>query len=676
MQRSVLIFLSILCFSSYGNAQKTGRGLVDSLIQSLSSVSNDTVKTRTYNRIFNELSVLDVSQARQYAQAGLTLAQKMKWPKGIAVFQHNIGQSFSSAGQYDSAKYYYELALSAHDLAGDRYNMAITYNNLGAAAQNIRADYTTAADYYFRALQQAEALNDSTLLALTLSNVSNIFSLQKNYPKALDYGRRALKICEVSGTPDEVANSLHGLGKTYYASGDTVSAKDHFQKALMIYERTGNMTGLASTWSGLSLVYGNDLRRVLEARLRSKKLWDETNPLHPEAITNLGNLGIVYLDIVRYDTLHLIKRDDLVPGKRPLLLKKSTEYLQAAIQLAEQTGDLDNRSFFVGALAELQEFTGDYKNAFYNYRLSKEIQDSIYSQEVKNKIAEANSRREIDQKNAELRINQLALHNQRKTLWGLAAGLFLVGVIGILLYRQNQSRKKTNRQLLTLNKELDDANRVRSRLFGILSHDLRAPVARLINFLHLRRNQPAMFSEEQAASHEAELTNSAEGLLENMETVLLWSKSQLERLQPQPVKLFPADLFQHLQKQFYYVGKAVLLFNSNDNAALIADEHCARTILYNLTTNSLKAVENIPNPQIYWKSEHRNKEIVLSITDNGGGLDPDLLTKEGERRSGADARTGLGLSIVRDLATIAGCKVSLLTTGPHGTTIELVFQSS
>jgi signal transduction histidine kinase/tetratricopeptide (TPR) repeat protein len=676
MRKAIPLLLLLFSLSVHVAAQKEGRALVDSLVLSLPSVSNDTLKARLYNRVFNELTVLNVEEAQQYARLGLAHVQQMKWPKGIAVFQNNLGQSFSYAGQYDSAMYYYGLALATYVQTGDQYNRAATYNNMGAAAQNIRGDYVAAAQFYFKGLQQAEALQDSTLLSLSLGNVSNIYSLQKNYPKALEFGRKAMKMREHAGTPDEVAGSLESIGKTYYASGDTSAARNCFQKALVIYEGSGNVMGLATTWSSLSLVYGPDLRRVLEARIKSKSLWDAVNPLHTEAITNTGNLGLAYLDVVRYDTLHLVKYGDVIPDNKNLLLKKAAEHLQAAIQLAGQTGDMDSKSFFTGALAEVQEYTGDYKQAFYNYRLFKDMQDSVYSQDTKNKIAEAESQRVLDQKNAELKINQLALSNQRKTMWGLAAGVLLLGVIGLLLYRQSKERKKNNEVLLGLNRELDNANRVKARFFAILSHDLRAPIARLISFLHLRRDEPALISAEQAAAHERQITAAAEGLLENMEMVLLWSKSQLEQLQPQFTGVSAVDLFQHLQKQFDYVQDGVLGFDMAKDLVLHTDENCISTILYNLTGNALKAVASKPNPRVYWQAGERDGQLFLSVTDNGGGLDPNLLLDDQHRVAAAgDVRSGLGLSIVKDLAKAINCAVVLVPV-KDGTCIELVFDKN
>lgn len=661
-----------LCFLviSLPAFSQEGRAFVDSLIKALPAQTNDTAKARLYNRIFSELSYVDVNEAMLYARTGLAHSIKMKWPKGIAVFHNNIGMAFSGAGNFDSARNYYESALKAYEELGDKFNMTQTYNNMGAAAQNIRADFSTAAQYYFKALQLAESLNDSTLLSLSLSNISRIYMLQKNYARAEEFAKRALRIREKNGIPNTIAQSLEDIGKIHYHSGNKKEAESAFRKAQIIYEQSGNLLGLATIWSGLSLVYGNDHRKIIEARLKSKSLWDEVNPMHTEAISNTGNLGVAYLELVKYDSNHSVRYGDVIPDDKKQLLQKAEAYLKSAVELAGQSGDMDNKSFFTGVLAELQEYKGDYRNAFYNYRTFKEMEDSIYSQENKNKIAEAESQRAIEKKNSELRINQLALSNQRKTLWGLAAGVLLLAAIGILLYRQNKMRKRSNETLLQLNRELDNANKMKARFFGILSHDLRAPVVNLINFLHLRK-EPGILSKEQEEKHEQKITTSAEALLENMESLLLWSKNQMDQFKPLPSDIYTGDLFKYIGQQFQHSGVSIQ-FEGDQHIRLFTDENCIRTIMYNLTSNAIKAVSQQPDAQISWEAGIENNHAFLCINDNGTGLDPELLLNDGLRAASATSvRSGLGLSIVKDLAKAIGCTIAIAPVS-KGTYIRII----
>jgi tetratricopeptide (TPR) repeat protein len=200
-----LLYLTALFFCLHAHAQKTGRLLVDSLIAELPEIKNDTLRARTYNRIFNELTLMNTDEALPYANKGLQLAKEMKWQKGISVFQNNVGRVYSDRGNYDSAIFYFTASVAIDSKLGETGNMASTYNNMGVAAQNIRSDYTTAAGYYFKALQLAEEVNDSILIPVFLINISVINNLQKNFAKAVEFSRRAMVLYEQIGNADGMA---------------------------------------------------------------------------------------------------------------------------------------------------------------------------------------------------------------------------------------------------------------------------------------------------------------------------------------------------------------------------------------------------------------------------------------------------------------------------------------
>lgn len=660
-----IYLLLLLFFSLFAVAQKTGRPLADSLLQEAASAKDDTIKARLYNRIFHELIISEPGEALTIAKTGLAYTQKMNWLKGIGVFQSNLGQYYSSISHYDSAIFFYNASLVTNKKAGNKKGMGITYNNMGVAAQNIKADFTTAADYYFKALQISREEKDSMAEANTLNNIAAIYMLQKDYKKALEFNKKALRLREQTGDIKEMAGSLQSIGKTYLLLKDTVKAKENFQKGLSISEGNGDMEGMAAAWSNFSLAYSTDYRAIAEARIKAKQLWDQVNPMHTEAVTNLGNLGIIYLDIVRYDTLHKVKYDAIIPASRNLLLDKASGYLKTAVQLAEQTGDIDNHSYFKGALAEVQEQQGDFKNAYYNYKFFKEAEDSIYSQESKNKIAEAESRRGME-------IQQLALSNQRKTMWGLISGIALVSIIGVLLYRQTQARKRANLQLISLNKELDNANQAKARFFALMSHDLRSPVSKLINFLHLQKNDPDLLTPELKEAHNKKITEGAEALLDNMENMLQWSKSQMEQFNPSVKTVAAKDVFEKLSRSF--AGHAFVQFDFRDEQTveLTTDENYLFSILHNLIQNATEVLNKTPAALIECRVIKKDLQVIFTIKDNGPGF-PQPLIDAGNTNTITSGKKGLGLFMIHDMAHAIGGSVQLSNTG-NGALATVIIQ--
>jgi signal transduction histidine kinase/tetratricopeptide (TPR) repeat protein len=649
-------------------AQKQGQALVDSLVRLLPTIQNDTLKARTYKNIAEELSFINTDKALYYSKLGLSHVTKMPWKRGIGVFNNAIGRSYSDKGMYDSCQYYYKRALAVYQDINDKWNMASTYNNLGAAEQNIVSNYPKATQYCLEGLKIAEEIDDVYLIAIGYGNLSGIFLAQKNYPKALDYALKGLRFAQKqaaypqNNAQREVAKALVKVAAIYIDQKNFNNAQKYLQQALPLFEKTGNLEGLANALDNFATTFGQDVDTKIAYSLKAFQTWQKVNPMHSEAITNAGNLGVAYFEKAKTKG-----------GDKVSLYRQAEKYLQIAIARSRQKGEVGNESYWQGSLAELQAERGDYKNAYFNFRQYQAVQDSLYSQESKNKIAGMESQREIELRDKQLEINRLDLESQKKQRIYLFVGLGLMAVIGALLYWQNQTRKRTNTTLLHLNHELDEANKVKAKFFAILSHDLRSPVANLISFLNLQKEAPDLLTPDLAAAHQQRITTAAEGLLDTMESMLLWSKSQMEHFKPQVKEVPVSELFAYLNKFFAGHPSATLRFETADDLKVVTDEDYLKIIMQNLTSNALKALQNSPNGLVQWTARQENGQVVLAITDNAGGISEQQMSALYADTAHIGTKTGLGLHLIRDLAKAISCKISVHPTPNVGTEFLLTF---
>jgi signal transduction histidine kinase/tetratricopeptide (TPR) repeat protein len=670
--RGFLLFLSLLLTAS-AVAQKQGRALIDSLVAELPKAANDTAQGRLYRVIADEWFFTNVDQALQYSRLGLQHTTRMRWQRGIGVFNMYIGRAYSDKGNYDSCRYHFLKAIAIYKTLGDTWNLASTANNLGVAEQNIRSDYAAATHHYFDGLRYAEAARDNYLIGISLDNISKIYQIQKNYPKALQFGRRALVHRQQQHNPDinarrELAASLTSMAALYTQMQRWPEARQYGFLALVNHQQVDSQEGLARTYGNLAVAMQGDYRRRIDYALKAKQLWDRLNPRSPDAVNNLANLGVAYLDLVRYDTLTATR---IQPIGRSARLQLAGQYLKAAIRLNADKGEVSDQAWFRGNLAELQALTNDYKAAYLNFRAYQAVQDSLYSQESKNKIAGLEGQREIDLRDKQLEISRLALAGQQRQQVALLVGVGLLVVIGGLLYRQSRTRHQTNTTLLHLNQELDEANQVKTRFFAILSHDLRGPVANLINFLHLQRESPDLLPADQVARHQQTVTEAAEGLLDTMEAMLLWSKGQMQQFKPD-IKLVPVEtLYEYLQRLFSGVPNVRFSFDAPDGLRVATDEDYLRTIMQNLTSNAINALRNQPEAHIYWQARPENGRVVLTIRDNGPGLSDDQLNVLYTNDAAIMGKSGLGLHLIRDLAKAIACQISVQSELGIGTEFRL-----
>jgi signal transduction histidine kinase len=310
--------------------------------------------------------------------------------------------------------------------------------------------------------------------------------------------------------------------------------------------------------------------------------------------------------------------------------------------------------------------------ALEHYKSFSATNDSLFSQDRKNEMAGLDAKYNIALKDDEIALNKLTLSNQRRTQIGLIAGLLLFGVIGGLLYRQSRNRKNTNKTLMVLNNQLDEANKVKAKFFGILSHDLRSPVANLIHFLHLQKNDPDLLSEGDQATHQQMISQSAEDLLNTMESMLLWSKEQMDDFKPNIKNVVVSDLFAYLQNFFPHTGPVQLQFNHEPGLVVSTDENYLQIILQNLTSNALKAVKNTPQARIEWHARKEGDSTILSITDNGPGMSAEQVKVLYEDSVSMNARSGFGLHLIRDLAKAIRYQITIRSQPGMGTTFTLI----
>lgn len=655
MKATLATFLiSFSCMSAM--AQKSGRAAIDSMLLQVPGAPHDTNKVRLLYKISRAYQDLDIEQSAHFAKQSMTAAKDLGWKKGIAANDILLGELLLSSHKYDSALSRFNAAYKMNTAINNTTGVIGALLSIGNVYYN-QSDVNRAIPYYLKALEIAEQHKDHDQTCRVNQNIASVYLSQENSTKMLQYAQKSYAAAIKSGRPENMVSSLTSVGLAYLVGKDSVSAGVYFTKALKLNESTDNLFQEANLYHylGLSEKSMSDRIRYL---LQAKKLFDEYDPQHLMAISNLKHIGAAYRDSA-------IKRTDAA-GKQKLLLLAEACY-EKVITAGKATGDIDTYNDAESGLATVRAAKGDYRSAYellYNY---VQTYDSLYSQENKNKIASLESKREIELRDQQIELNKLALSNARRTRGALVAGATLLLIIGGLLFYQNRARRRTNTTLLTLNNELDEANKVKTKFFGILSHDLRSPVANLIHFLHLQKEAPELLDQERAAQHQQQLTRSAENLLDTMEAMLLWSKSQMERFAPQKKVIPVNDLFEHIQKQIPASNTVNMRFSDPEQLSVSTDEDYLKTIMYNLTANALRALQQTPNGQICWEARQQGHQVHLTITDNGPGIQQQQIDALYNENAVVGTKHGLGLHLIRDLAKAIQCNISFRPAANGGT---------
>ncbi|MCH5185513.1 MAG: HAMP domain-containing histidine kinase, partial [Oscillospiraceae bacterium] len=126
----------------------------------------------------------------------------------------------------------------------------------------------------------------------------------------------------------------------------------------------------------------------------------------------------------------------------------------------------------------------------------------------------------------------------------------------------------------------------------------------------------------------------------------------------------------------------IKLFLSDDDIILNLDHTQMRRVIRNIIDNSIK-YRRADKCLIEIKTEYTNDGAVISVTDDGIGVDIDDTSRLFESFYRADpSRTpnitgsGLGLAIAKEIVEKHGGKIRLKNAQPHGVTVYIFLKGN
>ena len=624
-------------------SQNSNIAKADSLLQKLQTTSDNKIKTDIYNSLFAIYRNVDTEKANYYANQHWEMAKKINDKDKIAQSLRNKGIIQTNLGNYDTAIELYKQALTENPFPATK---AMIYGSLGRA-HFLKGDIAICLEYSFKSLSIFENLKDKKSIANQLNNIASTYIVLGDNNNARIYMTKAKEALEEkteqnAALPIDNKTPIHQINQTL----NTETPGDFDTNKAEIYLKNGTILSNQKKWKEAE---NNIQKSILEA----KKIGN-TNKV-ALAITILGDL---YLKIFN-------------ENQDKKILEKAKENYTKALEIYKQINEKQSISINLKKLSDVEQKLGNIKKALeYNTKYSV-YRDSIFDDKTKNTIIHIEDQREIELKNRQIKINKLELEAKEKQKWFYISGIFLLVIIGSLLFHQSYNRKKNNQKLKQLNSQLEEANRIKTRFFGILNHDLRSPVANLIHFLHLQKENPEILNQETKERLQNKTISGAENLLSSMEDILLWSKGQMENFKPQPKKITVEQLFEDNKKVFSGYQHITFEYHNPENIEIFTDENYLKTILRNLTSNSINVFSTTENPTIIWKAWQEKNKTYLSITDNGPGSEKEKFRALYDETEVVGIKSGLGLHLIRDLAKAINCEISVNSIQNEGTTFVI-----
>jgi signal transduction histidine kinase len=640
----------------------------------------------------------------------ITYGQNIDFKKNYTAFirsnktSYSEIDSFFKSDKYDTLKLKYAFAKSKE--AKSSIIESYIANQLGIYYRDI-SNYSNSLHYHNYGLALSKKIKNIPLQIVSHNMLGVVYRRMDSVKPAIDNHQNALNLIERIKTPlnDNLirskAISLNSLGNIYLTLNQQELALNTFYESLAIEKKIGNNLGIAINYQNIGGVYESqdDLDLALENYKKSLEYNEKINSEIGFMICK-NSIGIVLLkqnktqeafDYI-FPTIEIAKKsqDDFYISASYInlgwayselnQLEKAKQNISVGMKIAFEKKFPSYVALSYKLLAEIAEkeskfqLANDYLKKYYTFKdkVSGE-KNQKYLFDFITKYENEKKQATLQLKDNELKINKLKLVNKERQKWFYIGGLLLLGCVGGLFFYQSINRKKTNEKLQLLNSKLDEANKTKTRFFSILNHDLRSPVANLIHFLHLQKENPELLNVESKQRMENKTILGAENLLNSMEDILLWSKGQMENFKPQNKKVAVTDVFYDTKNHFLSEEKIQIHFENIENITLNSDENYLKTIIRNLTGNAIKALEKVENPTIIWKAWQHNNQTFLSITDNVFGGTQEQFKALYDDSKVVGIKTGFGLHLIRDLAKAIDCEITVDSKHNQGTTFTLRF---
>ena len=196
------------------------------------------------------------------------------------------------------------------------------------------------------------------------------------------------------------------------------------------------------------------------------------------------------------------------------------------------------------------------------------------------------------------------------------------------LRRREAEQKALNRALSTAKEQLEKLDSVKSDFITIASHELRTPLAQIRGYAELMEsmNEDGALDQDQIASMTASISRAADRLEELIAAMLDVSQLDIDAmsLQFKPVHI-EAAMRAALEPLVDAVRQRKLMVSARDLRDLpviMADEGRLVQAFRNIILNAIKYTPD--GGRIDIRGQAQEKEVIVSISDTGIGIDPAL----------------------------------------------------
>lgn len=551
-------------------------------------------------------------------------------------------------------------------------------------------------DFAFKANELANTLQNDSLIALTLNRIGSAYWSLGDQMQALEKIQESLQISESNNFEQIIAKNLGNIGNIYAASGLDLDAIGYYRSELAIEKNKKDTFRLFTINNNIGKAF-LDLNYYDSAHFYLNAATSYLNPrfehLHSIYFFNQAELYFKEGQIEMADSLiQLTESNAKQFSSTRGIIRANQLRAEWYVQMGNHSQALDRSklAFDLAVSSGVKELIyltsktlskcygklNRFQEAYEHQLLHEQYLDSVQSLATINELELLSyyqrlfQMRVLESKNT---LNKELAEQRKLIIQGLVVALLiaaiLIGII-ILVVRELGIRKR----------ELEKLNTFRSKIFAIVSHDLKSPIQSVSSVIELFNEK--LISKEEIEPVLPEVREKTSNLMNLLNNIFLWAEGQMEgeMLKKEAFDIFGVidELNKELSERLTD-KKIKLEYQETKDFFIHSDPGVVRILLRNLIVNAIKFSNSESTVEV--NAVEGEKVKIIEVIDNGIGMTSEmkesifsggLVSEDG---TAGEKGNGLGLALCYDFVKSLGGRMEVESVLGEGSVFRIILKN-
>ncbi|PIF01449.1 MAG: histidine kinase [Maribacter sp.] len=646
------------------HSQITRRDSLRNQIQLLKSKRDfnpkDTVFIDLLNDLGWEMRYFNSDSLYLLSEEAYSYSTSAKYEYAQSISLLGIGDYYEDQGEYDQAIKYFQKALKIVKSTNSKGEILNIENKI-ANVYYYQGDYEKSLNLNLKSLELASELKDDMMLSIINENIAYLYADQNDFEEAIQFFEIVKKINDRIGDEVNSAETMSNLASVYNDMGELKYAMYNINSSISVFKKHNIMDWLAYAYQvkGSTYLKAKDYGWALYWFKKSEELHKDIEDSRSETIL-LNGIAEAYLG---NDENNLAE-----------------EYALKAFEISKRIKSHEETQNSAKILYRTNKNKGDYRSALNYHELFQTLHDTIAINKGKKSLSMLITKLSFEKQKERLIIeNEKALADQKKYIYLALLILIIFSIITFIVRRNEKIQKKLNielhdktTKLVENEKELREINETKDKLFSIIGHDLRGPIATFQGLLQLYKN--GEISSQDFLQFIPKLKTDIDNISFTLNNLLSWGRTQMNgsTTKPDIVRLenLVDDNINLLEETAK--AKSIRVVNKvGENTLCWSDSDHVDIVIRNLMSNAIKFTPK--GGHITVNAIEHNSSWKISVRDNGVGIDPETQKKLFKKNSNTttygtndEKGTGLGLSLCKELIEKNNGKIWVESVVPNG----------